>query len=93
MKADDISIVPPEDFTPDDAGEGGQLEVETPADNSGQQNNVPEEKHFTRAEVDRIIGERLSRERSKYQGVDKAVHRMQEIMGMPNCLPLRRRTR
>jgi hypothetical protein len=85
--ADDISLVPPEDFSPDDGsqGEGGALEDNLPADNGDQQNNTPEDKHFTQADVDRIIGERLSRERGKYQGADSAMaaaHRMQEIMGM-----------
>ena len=85
--ADDISVAPPEDFSPDDGsqGEGGQSDIETPADDGGQHEQTPEEKYFTQSDVDRIIGDRLARERGKYQGVDSAMaaaHRMQEIMGM-----------
>lgn len=86
--AEEITINPPED-TPDGGaeGEGDQPELEQPAGDGGQRTEEqPGDKHFTQAELDRIIGERLTREREKYRGFDQereAAKRFAEIVGVP----------
>lgn len=86
--AEEITINPPEDSLDGGAeGEGNPPEDTQPAGDGGQREiKQPEEKHFTQAELDRIIGERLTREREKYRGFDQereASKRFAELVGVP----------
>lgn len=87
--AEEITINPPEDSTPDGGaeGEGGQPDSEQPTGDGGQrEKQQPDSKTFTQAELDRIIGERLTRERDKYKGLDEerqATQRFAELVGVP----------
>ena len=70
-----------------DYDEGSSDEPEhddSPAGDGGHEQ--PEAKQFTQDEIDRIIGERLARERQKYQGYDRyASHakKFEQMVGMP----------
>lgn len=86
--AEEITINPPEDSAPDGgAEESGQPDQEQPAGGGGQRTNQQsDEKYFTQAELDRIIGERLAREREKYRGIEaerEAAKRFAELVGVP----------
>jgi len=48
-----------------DAGQDGNTETENNAGNAEQQETTEQEKTFTQAELDKLIGERLKREKSK----------------------------
>jgi len=56
-------------------GDTGQGEGQTQT----QQTQTGGEKTFTQADVDRIIGERLGREREKYQGFDQTQTQLQAL--------------
>lgn len=86
--AEEITINPPEDSAPDGGADdvGGQPDIEQPAGDGGQREKQQPEKTFTQSELDRIIGERLAREREKYKGIDtemQAAKRFAELVGVP----------